>query len=434
MRIHVATAAEAEQDAQRKRSWGDYWFGESLKAALVEQGHEIDAGKPEVLIHCYGLPAKSLPDWTYNILYIHSHPDGLTKEYVSQYDKVYCLSPLYLARLYDWGIDAELAVGASDYAPIETPIAHDVVFVANAKGYKDNSRAIIQAMGDLSKLPFKLEVWGEGWGWMPDGIWQGAYYPNERLNELYSSSAVVLNDEHDDMQREGFINPRVLDALSAGSMVVTLPNKGYTHLGLPVTIFESVTQVAGLVAARKAGKAWPAALQRYTFDELARRLTSGISEHRLCVDLGCGAQKRLGFIGIDKMPQPGVDIVWDITNGWPATHGWYAEYNQVDYIVADNLFEHIGEPFIYVMNELHRAIKEGGRLRAKVPSVTNTAAFQDPTHVRYFAPETWDYFDAGNSRWQNYGKSYGIRPWKLLWRALNDRFIEVIMEPVKDAQ
>jgi spore maturation protein CgeB len=47
------------------------------------------------------------------------------------------------------------------------------------------------------------------------------YYENTGLNELYAASKIVLNDHHDDMQREGFINPRVLDVLASGGFVVS---------------------------------------------------------------------------------------------------------------------------------------------------------------------------------------------------------------------
>lgn len=437
MIVAVVTAAELEQDAQRKLRWGDYHMGRALERALVAQGHVIDAAQhPEVLIHCYGLPAQSLPDYTYNILWIHSHPDTLTKEYVAQYDKVFCLSPMYLGKLYEWGVDAELLVGATEFEPMQVPLEHDVVFVANAKAYKGNSRAIIDALGDLSQLPFKLEIWGEGWktgrfGRLPDGIWQEEYYANDQLSALYASSAVVLNDEHDDMQREGFINPRVLDAIAAGSCVVTNPNPAYKLLGLPVIEFESINQIAGVVAARKAGTMVPYAMNPYPFSEMAYRLMKDIPQ-RKCVDLGCGNHKRPGFIGVDKVQLPGVDVVIDITEDlaqWPYE---LLDLGSVDYMVADNLMEHIGKQFIPLMNTLWNVVKPTGKFKIIVPSVTTTAAFSDPTHVRFFAPDSWDYFDAAHERWRDYGQSYGIKPWRILHKALRDRFIEVVMQPVRE--
>lgn len=100
------------------------------------------------------------------------------------------------------------------------PFEHDVVFVGNAKGPK--GRKIIRDLGDIRSLPFALEVWGEGWqGLLPPGCWKGLYYPNDELDELYAASGVVLNDHHEDMRREGFLNPRVLDILAAGGKCVS---------------------------------------------------------------------------------------------------------------------------------------------------------------------------------------------------------------------
>lgn len=426
MRVLVSAASDIERDPERMRRWGDYHLKGNLLAALMAQGHEIDGEQPEVIIHCYGVPVR-LPDWSYNILYIHSHPDGLTREYCQRYDKVFCISPQFLPRLWEWGIDAELAGVASDFEPIPgAPLEHDAVFVANAKGYKGNSRAIVQALGDLNALPFKLEIWGEGWQGLPDGIWQGEYYPYERLNALYASSAVVLNDEHDDMRREGFVNPRVVDAVRAGAAVVTLPNEGYRLLHLPVTIFESPEQVAGLIEARKAGHYIPFTEGGCTYDELAARLMSNIPV-QVRIDLGCGKHKRPGFIGVDAAALPGVDIVADIRREWPL------EADSADYMVADNLMEHIGGEFIDVMNHAWETVRQAGKFRVVVPAVTSTAAFQDPTHVRYFAPETWDYFAADNPRWQQYGVTYGIRPWLVLDKRVDERFIDVLLRPVKGA-
>jgi len=50
--------------------------------------------------------------------------------------------------------------------------------------------------------------------------------------------------------------------------------------------------------------------------------------------------------------------------------------------------------------------------------------------VRFFVPETFDYFAGDNPRWQEYGRGYGILPWRLIYRAEEGRFIDTILIPM----
>jgi SAM-dependent methyltransferase len=417
MRVHVVAASDAERDPQRKLRWGDYWLKRSLERALAAQGWEVQPAlghNTHVMMHCWGLPLERVPEWTYNVLYVHSHPATLDRVPWGFYDRVVVASAQLAERLRVEGVRVDAVnIGATDFVRLDVPLEHDAVFVANNRG---GLRPIIAALGDLTTLPFRLEVWGEGWEMLPAGIWQGLYYPYDDLNALYASSAVVLNDTHEDMRQAGIINPRVLDAEAAGALVVE-PNEADVR-----------ATVAELVTARHNNwrEAMPRDFAGVTYSRLAHDLTAGI-EAQLRFDLGCGNHKRDGFVGVDRVRLDGVDVVWDVRQGLPSND------DTVDYIVADNLLEHIGPEFIDVMNDLHRVLKPGGRLTAIVPGVhAPAAAYADPTHVRYFVPETWDYFDGEHARWRDYGQSYGIRPWRVLRREVRDRFIETVMQPVKE--
>ena len=52
-------------------------------------------------------------------------------------------------------------------------------------------------------------------------------------------------------------------------------------------------------------------------------------------------------------------------------------------------------------------------LSLSVPNQAFPQAFQDPTHVRYFTPATFDYFCKGTPL-SRYGRQYGIKPFKML--------------------
>jgi spore maturation protein CgeB len=105
----------------------------------------------------------------------------------------------------------------TDMSHLRREKTYDIVFVGNTK--KGKMRKIVK---DLGNVPYRVGVWG--WGWrdlIPDEWYGGEYYENCRLNELYASSRIVLNDHHEDMRKEGFINPRVLDVLASGGFVVS---------------------------------------------------------------------------------------------------------------------------------------------------------------------------------------------------------------------
>lgn len=416
-RVHVVAASDAERDPERRLRWGDYWLKRNIERALEAQGWDVQAGighNTDVMVHCWGLPLDRVPEWTCNVLYIHSHPATLDRAPWALYDRVVVASEQLAKRLRAQGVRVDAVnTGATDFEPLDVPLTHDAVFVGNNRG---GMRPIIAALGDLTTLPFKLEVWGEGWESLPDGIWQGPYIPYDELNALYSSSAVVLNDTHVDMIEAGIINPRVLDAQAAGAWVVE-PSE------------DALREVTFNVAALKERRYPPIEyVGDCSYARLVHDLTDGITPP-VRVDLGCGNHKREGFIGIDRVAAEGVDVVWDVCQGLPNADG------TVDYVVADNLMEHIGTEFIAVMNDLHRVLKASGRLTVIVPGVhAPAAAYGDPTHVRHFVPETWDYFDHGHPRWRDYGQSYGIAPWKVLRREVRDRFIDVVLQPVKECQ
>ena len=421
MKAYIVASSDFEQDAERRLRWGDHWLKAGIARALEAQGWTVDASitdATEVLIHCYGgQTIGNLPAHTYNVLYIHSHPARLANFDFGMYDRVVAGSERLAERLRERGIAAAWNVGATDFVPLDVPLEHDVVFVGNNRGAVGDqiTRPVITALGDLTTLPFKLEVWGEGWEMLPASIWQGKYYPNEELNALYSGSAVVLNDTHADMVEAGIINPRVLDAQMAGAWVIG-PKDNEDRRGI----------CEARIAAARQGEG-PIFAQPNTYAALVFDLVGGI-EPRVRVDLGCGNHKREGYVGIDKVAGEGVDIVWDIRNGLPVTHG-------VDYAVADNLMEHIGAEFVGAMNGVHDALTDDGRFAVTVPGAhAPAAAFADPTHVRYFVPETWDYFDVNSERWRDYGKSYGIKPWKVLRRGVRDRFIDVVLTPARGSK
>jgi predicted SAM-dependent methyltransferase len=106
----------------------------------------------------------------------------------------------------------------------------------------------------------------------------------------------------------------------------------------------------------------------------------------LRINLGGGEEKIEGFLNIDIVELPTVDIVADISKGIPLPD------NSVIEVRANYVLEHLANT-VALMEELYRVCTHGARVRIRVPYFKSTAAFKDPTHVSFFTERTFEYFD-----------------------------------------
>jgi predicted SAM-dependent methyltransferase len=110
----------------------------------------------------------------------------------------------------------------------------------------------------------------------------------------------------------------------------------------------------------------------------------------LKVELGCGDSKAPGYIGVDKVKTNYVDIIHDLDSfPWPFIN------DQVTEIRAFHVIEHL-EDVVRTIEEMHRICKPNALIHIRVPYVTSTWAFGDPTHKHYFNEYSFDYFEPGN--------------------------------------
>jgi hypothetical protein len=143
----------------------------------------------------------------------------------------------------------------------------------------------------------------------------------------------------------------------------------------------------------------------------------------LKIELGCGRFPRPGFQGIDVQEfYPGC-LVHDLNKGLPELSG------PVNTIWADNVLEHITD-LITLMNACWHVMYPNGQFHIRVPLANTVGSLKDPTHVRQFVLESFDYFDAA---W-DYGRrpDYGIKLWnvisKTIERESNDyQYIYVVL-------
>ncbi len=120
------------------------------------------------------------------------------------------------------------------------------------------------------------------------------------------------------------------------------------------------------------------------------------------VDLGCGARKAPGFIGVDVFPAPGVDIVADLSTAFPF------EDNSVDELRAYDFIEHLPDR-LRTMNEIWRVCKDGALVDLFVPSTDGRGAFQDPTHVSFWNVNSFKYFTVEHPYFIELCQCYGFR-------------------------
>jgi ubiquinone/menaquinone biosynthesis C-methylase UbiE len=110
------------------------------------------------------------------------------------------------------------------------------------------------------------------------------------------------------------------------------------------------------------------------------------SGKKIIIELGCGARKKEGRIGIDAVDLPGVDIVADLEKGLP-----FLPDNSVDRIHCRNFLEHI-KNFENLMAEIVRVLKRNGTAHIFVPHFSNPHYYSDFMHTRFFGLYSFYYF------------------------------------------
>jgi SAM-dependent methyltransferase len=103
------------------------------------------------------------------------------------------------------------------------------------------------------------------------------------------------------------------------------------------------------------------------------------------LDLGCGPNKKEGFIGVDQYPMNNVDVVCNLASGrWP----W--PDSSVTEVHCSHFLEHLtnlGDKWerVHFFNELHRVLKPGGQCTLIFPHWCSTRFYGDPTHKEAFS-------------------------------------------------
>jgi predicted SAM-dependent methyltransferase len=120
------------------------------------------------------------------------------------------------------------------------------------------------------------------------------------------------------------------------------------------------------------------------------------------LNLGCGFNKKDGFVNVDKFDTCGPDLVMDLE-----VTPWRFETSEVDEVLFNHSLEHIGQStdtFLAIIKELYRVCKGGATIQVNVPHPRHDHFLEDPTHVRAVTPEMFNMFSKKhNLFWKKVG-------------------------------
>lgn len=137
------------------------------------------------------------------------------------------------------------------------------------------------------------------------------------------------------------------------------------------------------------------------------------------LDIGCGKNKKPGFLGVDAHAFDGVDIVLDVTEREELMHEarplspyswvkkWPWEDSSVDEVHCSHFLEHLTNlnnkwERVHFFNELHRILKPGKRENGRpvggfatliFPHWASQRYYGDPTHKEPFSEFGFFYLD-----------------------------------------
>lgn len=119
------------------------------------------------------------------------------------------------------------------------------------------------------------------------------------------------------------------------------------------------------------------------------------------LDFGCGPNKRDGFLGVDILDFPGVDVVFNA-----GKDKFPFDDNSVEEAHASHFLEHLTNlndqwERVHFFNELYRVLVPGGKATFIFPHWASNRYYGDPTHKEPFSEMGFYYLSrewrAGNA-------------------------------------
>lgn len=109
----------------------------------------------------------------------------------------------------------------------------------------------------------------------------------------------------------------------------------------------------------------------------------------LKLNLGCGRHAMPGWVNVDAIALPGVDVVADLDRCRDAPLPFPDE--SAGAFLLSHVLEHLRDP-LPLFQELHRIAKPGAIATVRCPYGSSDDADEDPTHVRRLFIHSFGYF------------------------------------------
>lgn len=138
------------------------------------------------------------------------------------------------------------------------------------------------------------------------------------------------------------------------------------------------------------------------------------------LNLGCGADIRAGFVNVDAVARPGVDVVHDL-DAVP----WPFEDDAFDSALCSHVLEHVRD-FHRCLLELQRVCRAGAEIEVIGPYFFSTKFAGDPSHRIPFSYRTFDNYTPPRrvrfyNRWRlKYATNFGAG---FLFETIDKRYI-----------
>jgi len=145
----------------------------------------------------------------------------------------------------------------------------------------------------------------------------------------------------------------------------------------------------------------------------------------MILNIGCGNDKMQDAVNADLSPLCDPDVVCKLGETLPFKD------NEFEEVYCYNVLAHVetNKGFILAINELHRICN--GTIHVRTPLATHECAYQDPTEVRRFIPNSFTFMEHEHRRYEQYGKHYGFKPFKVTLVEDNGRQFKIDLCPVK---
>jgi hypothetical protein len=114
-------------------------------------------------------------------------------------------------------------------------------------------------------------------------------------------------------------------------------------------------------------------------------------------NIGCGYDKKIGYVNVDYDREVNPDRIVNLNANW--------KLENAEEILCFHVLEHLADlnNFFKCANE---SLNPNGILKIQVPCGFHFTSIEDPTHIRFFTPETFRFFSTDTHKHYNTAKPY----------------------------